>query len=45
DFEVSDSPGFGLKLVNFMLRRVNGSVVAENRDGAVFTVTFDAGGE
>jgi two-component system response regulator len=45
DFEVSDSPGFGLKLVNFMLRRVNGLVVAENRDGAVFTVTFDAGGE
>ncbi|BAM70067.1 sensory transduction histidine kinase [Methanothermobacter sp. CaT2] len=45
DFKISDSPGFGLKLVNFMLRRVNGSVVVENHGGAVFTVTFDAGGE
>jgi PAS domain S-box-containing protein len=43
--EISDPPGFGLKLVNFMLRRINGSIAAENRGGAVFTVTFDAGGE
>jgi len=42
--EISDPPGFGLKLVNFMLRRINGSIAAENRGGAVFTVTFDDGG-
>ncbi|MGB9838141.1 sensor histidine kinase [Methanothermobacter sp.] len=44
DIEVSDPPGFGLKLVKFMMKRINGSITAENCDGAVFTVTFDTGG-
>ena len=43
--ELLDPPGFGLKLVKFMLRRINGAISADNRGGGVFTVTFDAGGE
>jgi len=44
DFDLSDPPGFGLRLVNFMLSRIKGSVSAENKNGAVFRITFDPGG-
>jgi len=44
DLDLSDPPGFGLRLVNFMLSRIKGSISAENQNGAVFRITFDLGG-
>ncbi|MDI9614305.1 histidine kinase dimerization/phosphoacceptor domain -containing protein [Methanothermobacter sp.] len=43
DLDLSDPPGFGLRLVNFMLSRIRGSISAENQNGAVFRITFHLG--
>ncbi|MCG2828874.1 sensor histidine kinase [Methanothermobacter sp. K4] len=44
DIELLDPPGFGLRLVNFMLSRIKGSISVENQNGAVFRIKFDLGG-
>lgn len=43
-FDIDESQGFGLRLVRFMLERINGSISLEDGDGCNFVVTFRKGG-
>ncbi|MDI6842287.1 MAG: sensor histidine kinase [Methanothermobacter wolfeii] len=43
-FDIDESQGFGLRLVRFMLERINGSISLEDGDGCNFVVTFRNGG-